>query len=73
MPADVLEIDEALNPLAAVDERKTMVIELRYFGGMDREEMAAALPDGTVGEVRPAARGSLAAQVSGGRKRRGAV
>jgi RNA polymerase sigma factor (TIGR02999 family) len=40
---DVLEIDEALNGLAAVDERKAKVIELRYFGGMDREEVAAAL------------------------------
>jgi len=40
---DVLEIDEALNSLAAVDERKAKVIEMRYFGGMDREEVAAAL------------------------------
>jgi RNA polymerase sigma factor (TIGR02999 family) len=41
--ADVLEIDEALTHLAAVDERKAKVIEMRYFGGMDREEVAAAL------------------------------
>jgi RNA polymerase sigma factor (TIGR02999 family) len=40
---DVLEIDEALNSLAAIDERKAKVIELRYFGGMDREEVASAL------------------------------
>jgi len=40
---DVLEVDEALNRLSAVDERKAKVIELRYFGGMDREEVAAAL------------------------------
>ena len=40
---DVLEIDEALDRLAAVDERKARVIELRYFGGMDREEVATAL------------------------------
>ena len=40
---DVLEVDEALNSLAAVDERKAKVIEMRYFGGMDREEVAAAL------------------------------
>ena len=39
----VLEIDEALDRLAAVDERKAKVIELRYFGGMNREEVAAAL------------------------------
>jgi hypothetical protein len=40
---DVLEVDEALNSLAAVDERKAKVIEMRYFGGVDREEVAAAL------------------------------
>ncbi len=40
---EVLEIDEALDRLAEVDERKAKVIELRYFGGMDREEVAAAL------------------------------
>jgi RNA polymerase sigma factor (TIGR02999 family) len=40
---DVLEVNEALDRLAAVDERKAKVIELRYFGGMDREEVAAAL------------------------------
>jgi RNA polymerase sigma factor (TIGR02999 family) len=41
--SDVLEVDEALDRLAAVDERKAKVIELRFFGGMDREEVAAAL------------------------------
>jgi RNA polymerase sigma factor (TIGR02999 family) len=40
---DVLEIHEALDRLAEVDERKAKVIEMRYFGGMDREEVAAAL------------------------------
>ena len=40
---EVLEIDQALDRLAAVDERKAKVIELRYFGGMDREEVAFAL------------------------------
>jgi RNA polymerase sigma factor (TIGR02999 family) len=40
---DVLEVNEALDHLARVDERKASVIELRYFGGMDREEIAIAL------------------------------
>jgi len=40
---DVLEIDQALDRLAEVDERKAKVIELRYFGGMDREEVATVL------------------------------
>lgn len=40
---DVLEVSEALDELAKVDERKARVIELRYFGGMDREEISTAL------------------------------
>jgi RNA polymerase sigma-70 factor (ECF subfamily) len=40
---DVLEIDEALDALAKIDERKAKVIELRYFGGMEREEIADAM------------------------------
>lgn len=40
---DVLEIHEALEALAKFDERKAKVIELRYFAGMDREEIATAL------------------------------
>jgi RNA polymerase sigma factor (TIGR02999 family) len=38
---DVLEINDALDQLAAFDERKARVIEMRYFGGLDREEIAA--------------------------------
>ena len=40
---DVLEVDEAVTRLARVDERKAKVIELHYFGGMTREEIATAL------------------------------
>jgi len=40
---DVLELSEALDELAKVDDRKAKVIELRYFGGMDREEISGAL------------------------------
>jgi RNA polymerase sigma factor (TIGR02999 family) len=40
---DVLAVNEALDHLAQVDERKAKVIELRYFAGMEREEIAAAL------------------------------
>jgi RNA polymerase sigma factor (TIGR02999 family) len=39
----ILEVNEALDQLATVDERKAKVIELRYFGGMSREEIATAL------------------------------
>ena len=37
---DILAVDQALNRLAQVDERKAKVIELRYFGGMSGEEIA---------------------------------
>jgi len=40
---DVLDVNEALDELAKMDERKAKVIELRYFGGMEREEIATAL------------------------------
>lgn len=40
---DVLDVNEALDGLAKVDERKAKVIEMRYFGGMEREEIATAL------------------------------
>jgi RNA polymerase sigma-70 factor (ECF subfamily) len=40
---DVLEVDEALDRLAVFDPRKAKVVELRYFGGLTREEVAAAL------------------------------
>ncbi|MGK7311857.1 MAG: sigma-70 family RNA polymerase sigma factor [Candidatus Longimicrobiales bacterium M2_2A_002] len=39
----VLALDEALNRLAEVDERKSRVVELHYFGGLTHPEVAAAL------------------------------
>jgi RNA polymerase sigma factor (TIGR02999 family) len=40
---DILEVNEALDQLAKIDERKAKVIELRYFAGMTSEEIASAL------------------------------
>jgi len=40
---DVLALDDALTSLAASDERKAKVIELRYFAGLSVEETAQAL------------------------------
>ena len=37
----MLEVNEALDQLEKVDERKAKVIEMRYFSGMEREEIAA--------------------------------
>lgn len=42
-PADLLELDHALKMLADIDERKSRVIELRFFGGLTVEETAAVL------------------------------
>jgi len=41
--ADVVALDEALNALAAFDEREAKVVELRFFGGLSEEETAEAL------------------------------
>jgi len=40
---DVLALDRALERLAKVDERKSRVIELRFFGGLNVEETAEVL------------------------------
>jgi len=40
---DLLAIDEALERLAALDERKSRIVELRFFGGLSIEETAEAL------------------------------
>jgi RNA polymerase sigma factor (TIGR02999 family) len=42
-PSGILELDEALHRLAALDERKCQVVELLFFGGMTYDETAAAL------------------------------
>ncbi len=40
---DVIALDDALRALAAFDERKSKVVELRYFGGLSVDETAEAL------------------------------
>ena len=40
---DFAALDDALEALAAFDERKSRVIELRFFGGLSIEETAAVL------------------------------
>ena len=39
----VSELDEALRRLEALDERRTRILEQRYFGGLTLEETAEAL------------------------------
>ena len=40
---DFVALDDALTALAAVDARKSQVVELRFFGGLTLEETAEAL------------------------------
>jgi RNA polymerase sigma factor (TIGR02999 family) len=40
---DVLELDAALEKLAALDPQQARIVELRYFGGLTVEEAAEAL------------------------------
>jgi RNA polymerase sigma-70 factor (ECF subfamily) len=42
-PIDVLALDLALDALAIVDERKSRVIELRFFGGLTIQDVAEVL------------------------------
>lgn len=41
--ADLLALDDALNHLAALDLRKSQVVELRFFGGLTVDETAEVL------------------------------
>jgi len=40
---DLVVLDEALNALAAIDPRRSRVVELRFFGGLTVEEAALVL------------------------------
>jgi RNA polymerase sigma factor (TIGR02999 family) len=42
-PADLVALDDALKALAAADEQKARMIELRYFAGLGVQETADAL------------------------------
>jgi RNA polymerase sigma factor (TIGR02999 family) len=41
--SEFVALDEALNELAELDERKARVVELRFFGGLSVEETAEVL------------------------------
>ena len=40
---DLIALDDALNALAEIDERKSRIVEMRFFGGLSVEETAEAL------------------------------
>ena len=41
--ADLVALDQALTQLAAIDPRKSRLVELKYFGGLTNEESAEVL------------------------------
>ena len=41
--ADLLALDEALTSLAKLDERKSRIVELRFFGGLSVDETAEVM------------------------------
>jgi RNA polymerase sigma factor (TIGR02999 family) len=41
--AEFIALDEALKSLAEIDPRKSQVVELRFFGGLDAKETAEVL------------------------------
>ncbi len=47
MSEELIAIDEALDRLTALDERKGKVVELRFFGGLSNEEIAEVLKTST--------------------------
>jgi RNA polymerase sigma-70 factor, ECF subfamily len=40
---DLVALDDALAALAAIDERKSRIVEMRFFGGLSNEETASVL------------------------------
>ena len=45
--ADFIALDDALNSLAAIDPRKSQIVELRFFGGLSVEETAEVVGTST--------------------------
>jgi RNA polymerase sigma factor (TIGR02999 family) len=41
--ADIVAVDEALTELKGVDEELAKIVELRFFGGLEHDEIAAVL------------------------------
>lgn len=65
--AELVALDDALNALAAFDERKSRVVELRFFGGLTIAETAVVLQVSPITVTRDwdLARAWLARELSG--------
>ncbi len=46
--SEILDVHEALERLATLDSRKAHVVELKYFGGLNHDEIAEVLKISTV-------------------------
>ncbi len=42
-PQEIVALDDALKQLAVLDERKSRVVEMKFFGGLNIEEIAEVL------------------------------
>ena len=64
---DLIRLDEALKSLATMDPRRCQVVELRFFGGLNNEEIADVLKvsENTVTRDWNMARAWLYQQLSG--------
>src|SRR5256884_3097140 len=45
---EIVDVHEALERLATLDERKAQVVELKYFGGLNHDEIAEVLKVSTI-------------------------
>jgi RNA polymerase sigma factor (sigma-70 family) len=72
LDCEVLMLDDALQDLASLDERQAQIVELKYFGGLTEEEVAAvlSLSRATVTREWQTARAWLYRRVTGGRAAR---
>jgi RNA polymerase sigma factor (TIGR02999 family) len=64
----ILDLDTALDALAAIDERKARVVEMKFFAGMTSQEMADAIhvSDATIERDWTLARAWLIKAMKGG-------
>lgn len=49
---EMTEIDDALNRLAKIDQRKVQIVEMRFFGGLSVEETAEVMKISTITVIR---------------------
>lgn len=49
---DLLALDEALKSLATIDERKSRIVELRFFGGLSVDETAEVMKLSSITVIR---------------------